>query len=221
MAAPKGNKYAEGNEGGRPKIGLDILWDGWYNDILELYSKGACDSDVKDLIKNKRKSFSNGLWERWIIDHKIFNDCISKGRELAKGKKLQLSESRKLKLLKRKQNRNQSKEYFNNKFAMSQRALLSHHIRKRGIVKSKRTFELFGYTPEDLINNIKLKLKDGMSYENYGLWHIDHIKPLSSFDLSKEEEIKKAWHFNNLQCLWAIDNLRKSNRYSETTVNYG
>lgn len=54
----------------------------------------------------------------------------------------------------------------------------------------------------------------GMSWENYGKngWHIDHIMPVSSFDLTNLQEVKRASHFSNLQPLWAADNQRKSNK---------
>jgi hypothetical protein len=54
-----------------------------------------------------------------------------------------------------------------------------------------------------------------MSWNNYGQygWHVDHIIPLSSFDLTDPEQFKKACHYSNLQPLWAKENLSKGSRY--------
>jgi len=56
--------------------------------------------------------------------------------------------------------------------------------------------------------------KEGMHWSNNTMhgWHIDHIKPISSFDLTNPEQLKKCCHYSNLQPLWAIDNLIKSNK---------
>jgi hypothetical protein len=89
MPAPKGNKYALGNEGGAPIKGLDFLWDGWYNDILNKYSEGASDVEIKAMIIRKAKKplegkkglrMSNDLWDRWMRDYEEFSETITHGK---------------------------------------------------------------------------------------------------------------------------------------------
>jgi len=93
---------------------------------------------------------------------------------------------------------------------------LSCNLRRRqllaiqGKCKYGKTFDLVGCTPEFLRVYIESKFADGMSWDNYGDWHIDHIIPLSS--ATNEEEIYKLCHYTNLQPLWAEDNLKKSNK---------
>lgn len=67
------------------------------------------------------------------------------------------------------------------------------------------------------VNELKIHLEkqfqSGMTWENQGTWHIDHIIPLSKFDLNDREQFLKACHYSNLQPLWATDNIKKSNKY--------
>ena len=69
-----------------------------------------------------------------------------------------------------------------------------------------------GCTIKELKQHLESKFVDGMTWDNRSEWHIDHKIPCSSFDLSKKEEQQKCFHYNNLQPLWAIDNLKKSNK---------
>lgn len=78
--------------------------------------------------------------------------------------------------------------------------------------KSKSTMELTGCNIDHLICHIESKFSDGMNWNNYGRWHIDHIMPCSSFDLNNPEEQKKCFHYTNLQPLWASDNIQKSDK---------
>ncbi len=75
--------------------------------------------------------------------------------------------------------------------------------------KSTNTLGLLGCSPRDFKRHIELLFLAGMSWANRSLWHIDHIKPISSFDLSTEAGQRAAFHYTNCQPLWALDNLRK------------
>jgi len=76
------------------------------------------------------------------------------------------------------------------------------------------------------INKLKIKLQlkfhrnsrgkhEYMSWNNYGEWHIDHIRPLSSFDLTDRKQFLIACHYSNLQPMWAKDNLKKSDHVTQ------
>jgi len=77
--------------------------------------------------------------------------------------------------------------------------------------KSKRTFEIIGLDKEKFKSYIESKFKEGMSWENYGEWHLDHIKPL--YLSENEEDLVKLNHYTNLQPLWAEDNIKKNIKY--------
>lgn len=80
--------------------------------------------------------------------------------------------------------------------------------------KSGRTLELLGCSIDAFREYIESKWTDNMSWENHTTdgWHIDHIKPLDSFDLSDPEQLKLASHYTNMQPLWWSDNLKKRNQ---------
>jgi phage-related minor tail protein len=85
-------------------------------------------------------------------------------------------------------------------------------IIKAGHTKSAKTLSLLGCSPLECRNYLESLFTEGMSWDNYGPtgWHIDHIKPISSFDLSNPQEQKECFHYTNLQPLWALDNLIKA-----------
>jgi hypothetical protein len=74
---------------------------------------------------------------------------------------------------------------------------------------SMRHVPLLGRHVTEFIQYLEAKFQSGMSWENRHLWHIDHIQPLASFDLTDPIQRAKAFHYTNLQPLWAADNLRK------------
>lgn len=72
-----------------------------------------------------------------------------------------------------------------------------------------------GCTIDELITYLESKFTEGMNWNNYGIngWHVDHVKPLATFDLTVREEFLQACHYTNLQPLWAEDNFRKNRKY--------
>lgn len=81
--------------------------------------------------------------------------------------------------------------------------------------KSKRTLELLGCSIEFFKKYLESKFQPGMSWDNYGRgdWVIDHIKPCSKFDLSKESEQMFCEHYTNKQPMWEPDNIQKRDKY--------
>ena len=87
-------------------------------------------------------------------------------------------------------------------------------LKESNVEKNKHYFDVLQYTPEQLINHLELQFTDGMTWENYGVWHVDHIKPISSFSVVEmgDDEFMKCWCLNNLKPMWGEENIRKSNK---------
>lgn len=81
-----------------------------------------------------------------------------------------------------------------------------------GSTKKSTTKNLLGCTIDDLKLHLESKFVEGMTWENYGEWHIDHVVPCCKFEMSLESEQKLCFHFTNLQPLWAKDNLIKGSK---------
>lgn len=71
------------NKVGRPKEDLSSLPENWHEEVLELYSEGAADVEIKALIYQWRNNFSNNLWDRWMEEEQEFWETIKKGRMLS------------------------------------------------------------------------------------------------------------------------------------------
>jgi hypothetical protein len=88
-------------------------------------------------------------------------------------------------------------------------------LKRSGSNKSNTHWEkLVGYSLSDLKKHLEKLFIPGMSWDNYGDWHIDHIIPVSKFNFSDPSHLdfKRCWSLKNLRPLWALDNLRKNNK---------
>ena len=117
-------------------------------------------------------------------------------------------------------NKEKRKEYINTQLKTNMNFKLAHYLRNRLRIALYNN-QKAGSAVKDLgcpISELKLylesKFQPGMSWDNWSKtgWHIDHIKPLASFNLQNRKEFLKACHYTNLQPLWAEDNLSKNNK---------
>jgi hypothetical protein len=116
-----------------------------------------------------------------------------------------------------KTNRDTVNKYVRNKYANDLQFKIKCVLRARLLValkgkqKSDRTLNLIGCSIPELKIYIERQFKEGMNWQNwmYKGWHIDHKMPISKFNLSDKEEIKRACHYTNLQPMWSLDNHKK------------
>jgi hypothetical protein len=97
------------------------------------------------------------------------------------------------------------------------RASLTQSLRLYGDGKKRdRLIELIGCTIKELTVHLEKLFHPGMNWDNQGKWHVDHIIPCASFDLSDPVHQLECFHWSNLQPLWGPDNIRKGKRLDWT-----
>lgn len=157
---------------------------------------------------NRRKS---GYYEKYKTRHKI--------KEMTDD---ELKEYRHKFYLKQKEKGNLKK--YRDKYLKDPQHKIINNLRNRlwcllnrsnnGLKKYHKMLDIIGCSLPDLKVYLESLFKDGMSWDNYGRkgWHIDHIRPCDSFDITDPEQQKQCFHYTNLQPLWAVENYRKHNK---------
>ncbi|MDA9279969.1 hypothetical protein OAB94_02760 [Flavobacteriaceae bacterium] len=86
-------------------------------------------------------------------------------------------------------------------------------LKESNVDKNEHYFDVLPYSQEELIQHLENQFTDDLTWDNYGEWHLDHIIPISSFNIQEmgDEEFIKCWSLKNLQPLWGEENIRKSN----------
>lgn len=188
---------------------------------MELKECKSCQKHLKlndfAVIKRISKAYRGGKWEG--VDPVCLKCRRAKNREKA----LRHYNNHKREITEKKKNLYKTSEYKNyaNNYVKNKRqkdvnykikSNTSNRIRKLINKGSSKTIDIIGCSIDELKRYLESKFTEGMSWENYGLkgWHIDHIKPCSSFDLTNEQEVKQCFHYSNLQPLWCHDNWVKS-----------
>jgi hypothetical protein len=85
---------------------------------------------------------------------------------------------------------------------------------KHGAKSGRKVWSGFGFTTRELIKHIENQLKPGMTWDNYGEWHIDHVLPISAFhyESTTDPGFRQCWSLANLQPLWRDANFKKGRK---------
>ena len=94
---------------------------------------------------------------------------------------------------------------------------LYHALKSQSATKASKSAKLLGCSPSEFMNYLLSHKNNNGEFtaENYGkVWHVDHIRPLASFDLTKESEQYKAFNYTNCQPMKASENISKGSLYN-------
>lgn len=174
---------------------------------------GACAKGGIGIVNGKRKCTDCGKW--------LILDNFHKGKEKCKKCRLMYQRTEKGKKEQRKRNKkweqSEKGKIFNKKYKLTRN--LSNSIRQslNGNKNGEHWEDLVEYTLQELKIHLESLFQLGMNWNNHGLygWHIDHIRPISSFNITDYncKDFKKCWSLSNLQPLWAEENMTKGNKY--------
>ena len=131
---------------------------------------------------------------------------------LRQNRQYQIENRAKLRIKKRSYFRKYTKHRYNTDSEYRLKRVLSSrlHSALKGKQKSEATLVLLGCTLKELKVYLEDQFVEGMSWENYGEWEVDHIMPCASFDLTDEVQQQRCFHYSNLQPLFAVENRQKS-----------
>jgi hypothetical protein len=167
------------------------------------FKGGKSESDKRYYLKNREKRlqyFSD--WQKNNRDY--LNDYHQKWRDenIEKHRKYKRDYER---------NRKATDPLY--KLISNFRTAIYQVLKESNVDKNEHYFDILPYSQEELIQHLENQFTDDLTWDNYGEWHVDHIIPISSFNIREmgDEEFIKCWSLENLQPLWGEENIRKSN----------
>lgn len=167
----------------------------------------------KKLFQKRSKAYRESNKEKISLKNKKYADSHKK-EKAAYDKIYRKKNKEKIAKYKKNWATNQRKNNPIFKIKNNMRRRLNHVL--NGNLKCDKTFNLIGCDAEFLKDYLEKQFTGIMSWGNYGsVWHIDHIRPCCSFDLSKESEQRECFHYSNLQPLLQEENLKKGRKWLE------
>jgi len=171
------------------------------------YTGGKSESDKRHYIKNKEKRLQYfSKWRKENQEHR--KKYLKEYRE---------KNADDIRKTKRDYERNRKARDPLYKLISNFRTAIYTVLKESNVDKYGHYFDILQYTPEELIVHLEKQFKDDMTWDNYGIWHVDHKLPITSFDIQEmgDEEFMKCWCLDNLQPMWGEENIRKSNKILE------
>ena len=168
------------------------------------FKGGKSESDKRHYLKNREKRLQ--YFSDWQKDNRDrLNDYHQKWREK------NIDKHREYKRKYEKHRKDTDPLY---KLISNFRTAIYTVLKESNVDKYGHYFDILQYTPEELINHLEKQFTDTMSWDNYGIWHVDHKLPITSFDIQEmgDEEFMRCWCLDNLQPMWGEENIRKSNK---------
>lgn len=189
--------------------------------------------------KVNRTNYNKEYWQRtkeeqsaknkkWKMENpERVKECMKEW--LIKNKDYKASKDREYRLANLEKYRENTREWKRKQYALLKekadddflKLKLQNNIGRRireilGQKKSERCEYYVGCSLKDLRSHLETTFCEGMTWDNYGKWHVDHIFPCASFDMSNEIERRACFHYTNLQALWASDNVKKKDSYDKS-----
>jgi hypothetical protein len=167
------------------------------------FKGGKSESDKRYYFNNREKRlqyFSD--WQKDNRDH--LNEYHQKWREK------NIDKHREYKRKYEKHRKDTDPAY---KLISNFRTAIYQVLKENNVEKNKHYFDILKYSPEELISHLEKQFTDGMTWENYGEWHVDHRMPISSFNFESidDDSFIKCWSLDNLQPMWGKENIVKGN----------
>ena len=168
------------------------------------FKGGKSESDKRHYFKNREKRLQ--YFSDWQKDNRDrLNDYHQKWREK------NIDKHREYKRNYEKNRKSNDPLY---KLISNFRTAIYQVLKENNVKKNGHYFDILKYTPEQLINHLEKQFSDEMTWDNYGDWHVDHKHPISLYNIKEigDNEFMKCWSLDNLQPMWGVDNIKKSNK---------
>tara|TARA_R110000823_G_C15782297_1_gene485223 strand:- start:59 stop:832 length:774 start_codon:yes stop_codon:yes gene_type:complete len=169
--------------------------------------RGRCIECLKVISAKRHK-------ETYEEKKQYYADYYQKNNEYRKGWQSQYRKTERGKET-RKRSKKQYESRPEQRITKAQKRRIKTALNRKNLNKCTTTLKYIGCTAKELKHHLESQFKEGMTWENYGYegWHIDHIKPISSFDLSDTDQQLECFNHKNLQPLWAEENLSKGAKF--------